>query len=496
MSIIKILFLSADPSDAGRLRLGQELRDVREKLRLSKQRERFSLESREAVRPGDLTQIILEVEPQVIHFSGHGKSTGELCLEDVEGKVKTVGPDALASLFELVSEHVRCVILNACYSETQANSISQHIPFVIGMQQAIGDKAAIAFSTGFYTAIGAGRSFYDAYKFACVEIQLHDLPDHLIPILIQRKNHNLPTQSNQINSPLIRISNSRSQDVYLTEEDVKDVVIIGPRGVGKTTFIVTLTYWTSRIPRKPILSVTPMNNETFDLIHHAEDILLEVSSLEPTPILDVNSYPLYHLRIHFKPTFTLNPIKLLTKKQKFIDLRFKDYPGEIFEALVSDDKRIETDLYVDHVMKSHILLMIEGNSFQQDYVLRYGINSILKALDKHKSVQKRRIAVIASKIEQPEIWPLRARPRDFFESKFPRLKNLLDNSPAQVEYFCYSAFGVIGGKTSEPNTTFIHNSYGRDGFVLKNPLLWRPFGLLTPLYWLCTGKRNKYLDEY
>ncbi len=52
---IKILFLTADPSDAARLRLGQELRDIRERLQLAKERDRFVLESRESVRPGDIT---------------------------------------------------------------------------------------------------------------------------------------------------------------------------------------------------------------------------------------------------------------------------------------------------------------------------------------------------------------------------------------------------------------------------------------------------------
>lgn len=32
------------------------------------------------------------------------------------------------------------------------------------MSQAIGDRAAIEFTVGFYDALGAGRSFEDAYK--------------------------------------------------------------------------------------------------------------------------------------------------------------------------------------------------------------------------------------------------------------------------------------------------------------------------------------------
>jgi hypothetical protein len=55
---IKILFLAADPTDAARLRLGEELREIRETLQLSKHQDRFILESRESVRTKDITQAI------------------------------------------------------------------------------------------------------------------------------------------------------------------------------------------------------------------------------------------------------------------------------------------------------------------------------------------------------------------------------------------------------------------------------------------------------
>lgn len=75
---IKILFLAADPSNATRLRLGQELRDIRERLQLAKDRDRFILDSRESVRPGDISQlysmlnrrlyIFLDMEPVRVSF--------------------------------------------------------------------------------------------------------------------------------------------------------------------------------------------------------------------------------------------------------------------------------------------------------------------------------------------------------------------------------------------------------------------------------------------
>ncbi|KAM3097970.1 GUN4 domain-containing protein [Phormidesmis sp. 146-35] len=210
MSKVKILFLAADPSDAARLRLGQELRDIREKLQLAKQRDNFSLESRESVRPGDITQAIFDVDPQIVHFSGHGISTGELCFEDIHGKTHPVQIDALASLFELLSEQVNCVVLNACYSEAQAKSIAQHISFVIGMNQAIGDKAAIAFAVGFYRALGSGRSFENAYRFACVEIQFAGTPGHLIPTLYTRQDKNIDIA---VSVPSSNLSGQATPDV-------------------------------------------------------------------------------------------------------------------------------------------------------------------------------------------------------------------------------------------------------------------------------------------
>jgi cell division protein FtsB len=78
------------------------------------------------------------------------------------------------------------VVLNACYSETQAKVIAEHIPFVIGMNQAIGDKAAIAFAVGFYKALAAGNTIEKAYKFGCVEIQLQGIAEHLKPIIYKK----------------------------------------------------------------------------------------------------------------------------------------------------------------------------------------------------------------------------------------------------------------------------------------------------------------------
>jgi hypothetical protein len=53
---IKILFLSAEPVNTARLRLGQEIRDIEEKLRVAPKARSFQLISQWAVRPRDLME--------------------------------------------------------------------------------------------------------------------------------------------------------------------------------------------------------------------------------------------------------------------------------------------------------------------------------------------------------------------------------------------------------------------------------------------------------
>jgi CHAT domain len=186
MNETTILFLAADPSDATRLRLGAEFREIQDSLRKAQSREFFKLARPQlSVRPSDISQALLDEKPHIVHFSGHGTTDGELCFENLMGGMQTVQADALSALFELVANEVKCVILNACYSAVQAQEIAKHISYVVGMNKDVSDKAAISFAIGFYQALGAGRSIEYAYKSGCVQIRLQGIPEHLTPVLIK-----------------------------------------------------------------------------------------------------------------------------------------------------------------------------------------------------------------------------------------------------------------------------------------------------------------------
>lgn len=155
----RILLMSANPLNTSRLRLDKEMYEIKEGLKRSKQRDRYVINTAEAVRYQDIHRAILDYKPQIIHFSGHGAGEEGLIFEDEIGQTKLIDTAALAQLFQLFSTQVECVVLNACYSQYQAEGIAQHINYVVGMSNTIQDRAALEFAVGFYDALGAGKGY-------------------------------------------------------------------------------------------------------------------------------------------------------------------------------------------------------------------------------------------------------------------------------------------------------------------------------------------------
>jgi CHAT domain len=202
MPPIKILILTANPRNTDRLQLEQEIREIKAELDRSTLRDQFEIITEGAVRVTDLSHALLRHAPTVVHFSGHGAGENGLVLENDKGDMQLVPTDALVELFRLHKTTVKCVFLNACYSEVQANAIYQQIDCVVGMNQAIGDKTAIQFSPKFYAALSHGRSFQDAFDSAKNFLQLDKNREVSTPILkIRQGAANLFPESRAIAEP-------------------------------------------------------------------------------------------------------------------------------------------------------------------------------------------------------------------------------------------------------------------------------------------------------
>ncbi|GAB2613354.1 hypothetical protein Aab01nite_69480 [Paractinoplanes abujensis] len=179
-----ILYLAANPRDLPPLRSDDEMRRVKERLQLARHRDRYRIEPALAVRFDDISQALVDHEPAVVHFSGHGDRDGNLHIEDNNGRSTEVTPEGLAALFSLHSKTLRCVILNACYSERLARNLVPHVGHVVGMRSRILDTAAVEFSVGFYLSLFAGSPVPDAFARGCA---------HLLSRPDLAGQHNTPT---------------------------------------------------------------------------------------------------------------------------------------------------------------------------------------------------------------------------------------------------------------------------------------------------------------
>lgn len=178
-----VLMLSSGPNDQYKLRQDKEAREIRDALSRSKHRDSVILEDRWAVRTEDLFQAINETEPTIIHFSGHGAQSGELVMEDDFEQTKLVAPEAMARVLSTVSENVRLLVFNACFSVEQAQAATENIEAAIGMGASISDVAAITFASRLYSAIGFGLSLKKAYDQACASLMFDNADEVDIPVL-------------------------------------------------------------------------------------------------------------------------------------------------------------------------------------------------------------------------------------------------------------------------------------------------------------------------
>ena len=152
---------------------------------------RLSFEGKFASRPVDVRRAMLDYEPNIVHFCGHGGGQEGIAFEDEQGQAKLISTEAISGFFQLFSDKVECVISNACYSDVQAKAISEYIPFVVGMRKGIGDSAAIEFAVAFYDALGAGKTIDFAFRLACNAIQWAGLPEHLTPMIHVRADRQI-----------------------------------------------------------------------------------------------------------------------------------------------------------------------------------------------------------------------------------------------------------------------------------------------------------------
>lgn len=176
-----IAYFAACPSGSNPLKLGDECAAIQREIKATPHRDDFRFESRWAVTIDELICHINELDPTVIHFSGHGGKEG-LVLQDEQGWPESVSPRALARLIDATVRSTRIVLLNACSTIEHAEMLCTTLDCTIAMAGPINDDAARMFATRFYGALGNRRSIGNAFRQGVAKLAIKGLPDELVPL--------------------------------------------------------------------------------------------------------------------------------------------------------------------------------------------------------------------------------------------------------------------------------------------------------------------------
>lgn len=273
------------------------------------------------------------------------------------------------------------------------------------------------------------------------------------------------------------------------------VRIIGDRSSGKTTYMASLAYWPNANPNSPVQSVTPINEDGEELIYIAKDILEQGAELGNTSLINnVLEIKDYSLSITLKDKFSWGRTQIVR-----LNISCKDYSGEFFSDLLNKQSDPMLREYLDDCFQATgIMFLIDGTAYSKDKEYANGLDKLLNELDNFGRT-KRQIAVVLTKCEQSELWINRHSAKDLVSKRFPKvvekLKYWKDIGGISFDYFTTSAFGMLGNLRQTPNSKLIARRKGGVQSVIKEPKFWRPFGLVAPIYWLCTGNRHKDLDK-
>lgn len=181
---INVLFVLSNPLGTDNLRLNTEMRAIEQALQSAQQKGSIHYRMLPAATAQDLRRALLEKTYQIIHFMGHGASGGFL-LENEYGQPHLVPLASLAMHFQTSKQTPHCVFFNACYTFDPDQPVTLHVPFVIAMQDAISDHAAIEFARGFYDAIGASKDIERAYQEGQSAVRFDD-PNYQLQAVLLR----------------------------------------------------------------------------------------------------------------------------------------------------------------------------------------------------------------------------------------------------------------------------------------------------------------------
>jgi len=271
-----------------------------------------------------------------------------------------------------------------------------------------------------------------------------------------------------------------------------EIRIIGSKKAGKTTYLSALLRLPEELQKQfPGLAITPMANDTEKLIEATKNIIEKGAVFSGT---DIGNEPDFHFQIKIPVTTKASSITL--------DLVVKDYAGELFEMAAQPHNWSELTPYFDDwcTARSWMIMLtdwqLDKDSREYKPALEKLVNELNERANINSELQNLRIAVVMTKCERGELWPCRLDPEeDLFKVRLPQTYQILTSKlqPHRLRFFACSSFGVLSDRPGErdprPNRYIpTDGSSAEFNAFLRDPDAWKPYGLISPLYWLSTGR--------
>ena len=269
-----------------------------------------------------------------------------------------------------------------------------------------------------------------------------------------------------------------------------EIAIIGPRGSGKTTYLAALAHLSKEkiFPDLHISILKDQNTETLvDMAYNLIELREIIGETQ------VGNEPTYGF------TIDIPARKYGAKKPEKIQLSFVDYAGQIFENIARRNYESTIRSYINQILKVEAWMVMltdfQSGKADREYksILKNLWNQITREEQKNPKRKKLRIAVVMSKCERGEIWPGRLDPdEDLFKIRLPKTYRYLTKtekiSSERLRFFACSSFGVRGDLDPRPNRKSFEKNPTELKAILMDNNRWKPYGLITPLYWLNTGE--------
>jgi hypothetical protein len=182
-ALTNVLVLAAVPRSGDQLPgVYREVQHIKQILAAS--RRPFKVQVHETAKLTDLRRGLMEFQPEIVHFAGHGNPDG-LIFEDSEGGPYLVRGLEVAQAFQALAGVTKCAFLSADRTAAIAENIALSIDHVIAYRDSTYDEDAADFAETFYNHISAGESVISSFERARLRVELKG-DDQTPPLLISR----------------------------------------------------------------------------------------------------------------------------------------------------------------------------------------------------------------------------------------------------------------------------------------------------------------------